>query len=63
MTNSSMPRIFIATLAVVIMLPTPAHARYTISCSSHNYRVVPAWAIGTFLGTNAAGQPQTISKR
>ncbi len=37
MTNRSMRRIFIATLAVVIMLLTPANARYTISCSSNNY--------------------------
>ena len=38
MTNLSIPRVFVATLAAVMLFPLPAYARYTISCSSNNYR-------------------------
>lgn len=56
MTNRSVPRIFIATLAAVIMLPTPVHARYTISCSSHNYRY-------QYCGANTDGYARLLSQQ
>jgi hypothetical protein len=57
MTNRSMPHIFIAALAaVVIMLPTPAHARYTISCSSSNYRY-------QYCGANTDGYARLLSQQ
>src|SRR6266550_8092764 len=56
MTNRSMRRIFIATLAVVIMLPTPANARYTISCSSNNYRY-------QYCGANTDGYARLLNQQ
>ena len=56
MTNRSMRRIFIATLTVVIMLATPAHARYTISCSSNNYRY-------QYCGANTDGYARLLNQQ
>src|SRR5437762_1042749 len=51
-----MRRIFIATLAVVITLPTPPHARYTISCSSNNYRY-------QYCGANTDGYARLLNQQ
>jgi len=56
MTNRSIPRIFIAAFAMVIMLPTPAHARYTISCSSNNYRY-------QYCGANTDGYARLLNQQ
>jgi hypothetical protein len=56
MTNRSIPRLFIAALAAVIVLPTPAQARYTISCSSNNYRY-------QYCGANTDGYARLLSQQ
>ena len=66
-------RIFIATLFAASLWPAPADARndgrHVAPPYPDPYRpppyahgsAVPAWAVGTFHGTNAEGQPQTIT--
>ena len=56
MTNRSVQRVFIATLAAVTLLPLPAYARYTISCSSNNYRY-------QYCGANTDGYARLLNQQ
>src|SRR5437016_4688838 len=56
MTNRSVQRVFIATLAAITLLPLPAYARYTISCSSNNYRY-------QYCGANTDGYARLLNQQ
>jgi Protein of unknown function (DUF3011) len=56
MPNRSLPRLVAVALLPLALLPAAAHARYTISCSSSNYRY-------QYCGANTDGYARLVSQR